>query len=155
MEIFRAFDIYYIYGGQVMFLRYMEPDKKRNLTITISIILLVILAVFVWYGDTYTYKPGETYFWLSLTEYYSDREVSYQVDGDILSIDTRTVPTLSGSTEYYELTDEEIKAFSDYIVRKKRFFLNLDNLMTADEPNEITKKHVTLFSQNKAVKVTF
>jgi hypothetical protein len=117
----------------------MDPDKKRNLIIIAAIFLMVLLAVCIWYNSAYSYRPGETIFHLSLTQYYSNRIETIKVEYDMLSIDSRTVPSLSGTTEYHELTKEQVRTFSDYIVRKKRFFLSLDSLMTAKEPNEITR----------------
>ena len=124
----------------IVFIGIRDPEKRKNLVICLTISLIIILAAFSWYRNAYSYIPGETLFRLSFTEYYSDRVVTIKVEYGMLSIDTRTIPSLTGTTEYYELTEEQTKELSDYIVMNKRFFLSLDGSSNTGQTKQSSKE---------------
>jgi len=124
----------------IVFIGIRDPEKRKNLVICLTISLIIILAAFSWYRNAYSYIPGETIFSLTLTEYYQDRIETIKVEYNSLSIDTRTMPALSGNTEYFEFTEEQTKELSDYIVMNKRFFLSLDRSSNTGQTRQSSKE---------------
>jgi|GEM_PF-3468244 len=117
-----------------MFSRNMEKREKNALIVTAVLVLSLVVGFFIWYNLRYTYRPDQTEFRLRLCDYYSDRQEVIVIDDGVLTVTTKYL-TSNPVVKSYELAEADIKTFSDYLVRKKRFFFSLDDKMTADPPD--------------------